>query len=61
MTAGEKNFCDMILNESKEVKHETYITQDGTVIDFYNTIFCGCKFTMTKHDGEWVYIHRDTE
>lgn len=49
---------DVIFNDSIIVNTSNYIC-DGIDVTQYEVICDGVSFTMTKHNGVWVYIHRN--
>lgn len=57
MTQAEKAICDDILKGGEVVVHDRF-TAEGKDIECYKVHYSGEDYTMTKHDGEWVYFHR---
>lgn len=58
MTTAEKNICSEVLRDATYVEHEEFECEGIKVIQF-NVICDGESYTMTKHDGEWVYFHHN--
>lgn len=56
MTATEKKICDAILRDATSVSHKEFRCDGIDVIQF-DVISGGEEYFMTKHNGEWVYIH----
>jgi hypothetical protein len=56
MTSMEKMLCSEILRDATSATHKEFDCEGVHVIQ-YDVICDEEKYTMTKHNGEWVYIH----
>lgn len=56
MTAIEKQICTEVLRDATSIlRHEEFECEGKKVIQF-TVIYEGEKYSLTKHDGEWVYF-----
>lgn len=51
-----KEVMDTVMAEGKVVWEDHSKTADGIDVDCYIVAAYGTSFTMTKHNGEWVYF-----
>lgn len=56
MTSMEKMLCSEILRDATSATHKEFDCEGVHVIQ-YDVECDGERYTMTKHNGEWVYIH----
>lgn len=52
----EKSLCNDMIRYGHIVSDKEF-TIDGDNVRQYAVIYDGCKFKITKENGEWVYLH----
>lgn len=58
MRAGEKHICDEILRYGT-ITGDKEFTCEGVMVRQYTISYEGESYDLTKHNGEWVYLHRN--
>lgn len=51
-----KNICEAVLNEGTVLNKDEFECE-GIAVECYLVEYLGEKYTLTKHDGEWIYFH----
>jgi len=56
MTNGEKSVCDVVLDNGIVIEEKCF-EHKGVHVENYMVEYRGERYSMTKHNGEWVYFH----
>lgn len=54
-----KEIMDYIMSDGTILWEDHNMTPEGVRVDCYIVEEGGVKYTMTKHDDEWIYINAE--
>lgn len=58
MSTVEKSICEDLLKEGTVLNVDRF-TCEGINVECFSIEYLNETYTMTRHDGEWVYFHHN--
>ena len=58
MKEQDKRMCEVLFKDCNIINKDEFMC-DNINVECYSVEYLGHEYTLTKHNGEWVYFHRN--